>query len=253
MKYHRYLLVLLFAFVLAACYEVNEEVVINENGSGVFESKMDLSKLVELATSFAGEEELVTGKTGTKMDTVFSVRDLLDSADEQQGKFEWMKNGKVFLNMDLKNNLLKMDLRVPYSNYSQLQQLMESQGYLLNKSIMGLWNAPKPDSVKKQDDASFQDLVGVYNVELRNGFINRKVDSVKFREFMMKSQVSELKQMIKQGVEISYTTNFKLPRAVKKITNPLLKVSEDKRTVTLKYNLLEIVNDPAKFAYSIEY
>jgi hypothetical protein len=55
------------------------------------------------------------------------------------------------------------------------------------------------------------------------------------------------------GIEIPYTITLKLPRPVKKSDNPLAILSEDKKTVTIKYNLIEMMDHPQKFEYTIEY
>jgi hypothetical protein len=55
------------------------------------------------------------------------------------------------------------------------------------------------------------------------------------------------------GMEILYTTTIKLPRPAKKTENPLIKLSDDKKTVTLKYNLLDLFDQPEKFSYSVEF
>jgi hypothetical protein len=62
-----------------------------------------------------------------------------------------------------------------------------------------------------------------------------------------------MKQLTSSGMEILYTTTIKLPRAAKPSDNPLIKLSDDKKTVTMKYNLLELLENPAKFAYKIQY
>jgi hypothetical protein len=54
-------------------------------------------------------------------------------------------------------------------------------------------------------------------------------------------------------MEILCTTSIKLPRPAKKVSNPLIKLSDDKKTATMKYNLLELLETPDKFSYSIEY
>ena len=55
------------------------------------------------------------------------------------------------------------------------------------------------------------------------------------------------------GMEINYTTTITLPRPVKKIDNPLAKLSEDKKTVLLKFNLIDAFVHPENFGYKIEY
>jgi glycerol-3-phosphate responsive antiterminator len=55
------------------------------------------------------------------------------------------------------------------------------------------------------------------------------------------------------GIEINYTTTIVLPRPVKKIDNATAKLSDDKKTVVMKFNLIEAFDHPEQFGYSIEY
>jgi len=50
-----------------------------------------------------------------------------------------------------------------------------------------------------------------------------------------------------------YTTTITLPRPVKKVDNPLAKLSDDKKTVTIKFNLVDVFEKPEQFGYNIEY
>jgi hypothetical protein len=62
-----------------------------------------------------------------------------------------------------------------------------------------------------------------------------------------------MKQASSMGAEIPYTLTVNLPRPVKKVDNALAKISDDKKTVTIKYNIIEMLDNPQKFEYSIEY
>jgi hypothetical protein len=55
------------------------------------------------------------------------------------------------------------------------------------------------------------------------------------------------------GVEILYTTTLTLPRPVKKVDNAQAKLSDDKKTVTIKYNLIDVFDHPEQFGYNVEY
>jgi hypothetical protein len=52
---------------------------------------------------------------------------------------------------------------------------------------------------------------------------------------------------------VPYTLTINLPRPVKKIDNALSKLSDDKKMVTIKYNLIEVFEHPEKFEYTIAY
>lgn len=254
MKFLRFALLFGFIAFVISCYEVNEDIVINENGSGVYESRIDMSKLIELMQTFAGEEELTKNGMDRAIDTVVTMKSILDSADDDaRQKNAWMNDGKMFFKLNIKENVFNIKINIPYQTQQQLQSLMEGQGNLMKNSFSGMLKSAKKEATPDSTEATFQDLVSMYKVTLNNGLIKKEVDTVKFKQLMSRPQAADLKQMTAQGMEMLYTTSFKLPRPVKNSTNPLLKVSEDKRTVTLKYNLLDIVNDPNKYSFTIEY
>ena len=256
MKWLRFALVFAFIGFVISCYEVNEEVVIKEDGSGVYESRIDMSQLIELMQSFAGEEELTKNGLDKAIDTVVSMQTILDSADEATRKENaWMKDGKMFFKLNIKEKLFNIRMNIPYHTQQQLESLMEGQGTLMKNSFSGLLkNNKQPEMESDSSEATFQDMVSLYDITLNNGLIKKEVDTAKYRQLMTRPQVSDIKQMAAQGMQMMYTTSFKLPRSVKSTGNhPLLKVSEDKRTVELRYNLLDIVNDPAKYSFTIEY
>jgi hypothetical protein len=66
-------------------------------------------------------------------------------------------------------------------------------------------------------------------------------------------QLAQIKQAGQMGIEINYTTTIVLPRPVKKIDNATAKLSDDKKTVVMKFNLIEAFDHPEQFGYSIEY
>ncbi|WP_315819758.1 hypothetical protein [Paraflavitalea speifideaquila] len=125
----RYVLVLVFLGFLASCYEVNEEIVINEDGSGTYVTKMDMSQLIEMMQSFAGEEELSKEGLDRPIDTTIRMKDMLDSAkDVTPEQKALMAGGIMKMQMNIKEKLFKMDLNFPYSGYDNLQKLMAGQG-----------------------------------------------------------------------------------------------------------------------------
>jgi hypothetical protein len=70
---------------------------------------------------------------------------------------------------------------------------------------------------------------------------------------MSKPEMEQMKQVGSAGIEILTTTVIKLPRPVKSSDNPSIKLSDDKKTATFKYNFLEIFDNPEKFSYNITF
>ena len=119
------------------------------------------------------------------------------------------------------------------------------------KNVFGKKDGENEAAAPKSPDMG--EFAGIYDVTIKNGLIEKKVNATKYKEFMDRPEMAQLKQVTSSGMEVLYTTTIKLPRAAKKTDNPMIKLSDDKKTVTMKYNLLELLENPDKFAYSIQY
>ncbi|MHA4843313.1 hypothetical protein ACX0G7_04060 [Flavitalea antarctica] len=253
--------VTLICVLFVSCYEVNEEIVINENGSGSYVTKMDMSQLLEMLETMGGEEELAKEGLDRPIDTTILMKSLMDSAKDVTAEQKaLLQNGKLQLQMNAKEKVMKLNVDLPYSGYDNLQKLMSGMG----NSGTGIGEAFKA-MFDKGDDSSAADmpaqpksnqmdqLNGIFDVVVKNGLISRKANQEKFKKLMENPEMEQMKQLSSSGMEILYTTSIKLPRPVKKSDNPLIKLSDDKKTVTMKYNLLELIETPEKFSYTIEY
>jgi hypothetical protein len=57
MKYLKYVLSVALCVCLVSCYEMNEEIEINADGSGTYVTKMDMGQMIDMMQTFAGEEK----------------------------------------------------------------------------------------------------------------------------------------------------------------------------------------------------
>jgi len=258
-KYFKYVLAVAISIFFVSCYEVNEEIEINADGSGTYVTKMDMGQLIDMMQTFAGEEELKKDGLDKVYDTTILFKSLLDSSkDVTPEQKELMKDGKMKMQMNIKEKIFKMDMNFPFKDQNSLQQLMSGKG----GSGTGITSAFKNMFGKKDEPADqpgapkapdMGDFAAIYDVTIKNGLIQKKVNAAKYKEFMDRPEMAQMKQLTSSGMEILYTTTIKLPRAAKKPDNPMIKLSPDGKTVTMKYNLLELLENPDKFAYTIQY
>jgi len=258
-KYFKYVLAVAISIFFVSCYEVNEEIDINADGSGTYVTKMDMSALIDMMQTFAGEEELKKDGLDKIYDTTILFKDMLDSAKDMTAEQKTlMKDGKMKMQMNIKEKIFKMDMDFKYKDLNSLQLLMSGKG----GNGPGMANAfknlfGKQDGAEEQPGApkgpDMSDIASIYDVTIKNGLIQKKVNTAKYKEFMNRPEMAQMKQLSGSGMEILYTTTIKLPRAAKTADNPVIKLSEDKKTVTMKYNLLELLENPEKFAYTIQY
>lgn len=263
MKLFRYVFVFVLLGLLAGCYEVNEEIVINADGTGTYVTKMDMGQLLEMMQTMAGEEKLTEEGMDKVIDTTFRMKDMLsDAKDITPEQKALLSTGTMKMQMNVKEKVFKMDMHFPFSDQDNLQKLIAGQGYSgtgitdIFKQFFG-GDKKEPEDTTQIIDAArepgMQDVSNIYDVTVKNGLISKKVNSVKYKALMARPESGQIKQLSSTGMEILYTTTIKLPRPVKTSDNPLIKLSEDKKTVTMHYNLLELLDNPEKFSYTLEY
>ncbi len=261
MKKLKMVLTAMLTVFLVGCYEVNEEIVINENGTGTYVTRMDMSQLLEMIQTMGGEEELTKEGLDRAIDTTIMMSSLMDSAKEvTSDQKELLKNGKLHVQMDVKDKLMKMDVNLPFTNYGNLQKLLSGMGNSgtgIGQAFKAMFNAGEKDEASdmpaQPKSNQMDQLNSVFDVVAQNGLLSRKVNKARFDSLMANPEMEQMKQLSDSGMEILYSTTIKLPRPVKKSDNALIKLSDDKRTVTMKYNLLELLETPEKFSYTLEY
>jgi hypothetical protein len=256
MKKLRYGLLALIMFCLAGCYEVNEEITIDDKGSGTYLTKMDMSALLQMMQTMAGEEEMTKNGLDRPIDTTIYMKDVLDSAkNATPDQKRLFKDGTLKLRLNIKESVLKADINFPFKSFKDLQSLMSGSSTSgLAEVFKKVFSAPdSTQSAAPMQDQGLEQINNVFDVTITNGSIVRKLNEAKYKALMEKPELAQAKQMIGNGFEVLYTTTIKLPRPVKKADSPLIKLSDDKKTVTIKYDLMKLFETPEKFSYSIYY
>lgn len=257
MKKGRLFIAALIAVFFAGCYEVNEQIIVQEDGSGTYVTKMDMSQLIDMMQTFAGEEELSKQGLDRPIDTVIAMKSYLDSAGDMTAEQkELLKDGMMSLQMNLKENIFRITTKVPFKDLHSLRLLMSDMGGSTGLSEVFKNVFAKSGQAAETDSMPHADLgsIGsIFDVTVDDGLISRTVDSVKYKALMDNPEMAQVKEMSSSGLEIIYNTTITLPRPVQKTDNDLLKLSDDKKSVTFQYNLLDLLNDPSKYNYRIRY
>jgi len=253
MKYLKYLFPLSFLFLMAGCLDIDEKVDIKKDGSGEMTMDMDMSQMVEMLQTYMGKDELAK-KGMDKMDTTILMKDIVDTAKSlSPEKKAILRKGTVHIKMDIDQKIFKTHMQFPFSSYDQLQSLYKAMGdgSLGNTNLLsGLGGQDAQGGGASPDINQFN---GIYDFTCKDGAIIKKLNMDKWKNLTNDPQLSQMKQATQMGVEILYTTTITLPRPVKKVDNTLAKLSEDKKTVTIRYNLVDVFEHPERFGYSIEY
>jgi hypothetical protein len=254
MKIFKYFFPLSFACLMMGCLDINENVDIKKDGSGKMAIDMDLSQMVELLQTYMGKDELAK-KGLEKMDTTILMKDIVDTASNLSAeKKALLRPGSVHIKMDLDQKVFTTHMQFPFNNLAQLQSLYKtiSDGSLGNTNLLSSL-AGQNGQGGGQASPDINQFNGIYDFTCKDGVMTKKLNEEKWKALKSDPQLSQMQQASQMGMEILYTTTIALPRPVKKVDNPLAKLSDDKKTVTIKYNLVDVFEKPEQFSYNIEY
>jgi hypothetical protein len=259
MKVIKFLLPVAFLFCLSGCIEINEQVDIKSNGSGQWVMRMDLSQILDLMQNYMGKDELEKQMPNRKMDTTIYFKSIVDTSTTiSPEKKALVKDGTVNMKLNMDEKVFNTKMSFPFKNLDNLQQLYVAlgDGSLGTGQMLKGLNGGKQDSTNPAANMQSPDITqfnAVYDFTSRDGLIARKLNPAKLKTLLDNPQFSQMKDASNMGMEIPYTLTINLPRAVKKTGNAIAKISEDKKTVTIKYNMIEMFDHPEKFEYAIEY
>jgi hypothetical protein len=259
MKILKFILPLALAFSFAGCLDIDEKVNIKKDGSGTLTMDMDMSQMVEMLQTYLGKEELAK-KGMEKMDTTIYLKDIVDTSSTLSAeKKALLRPGSVHIKMDMDAKVFTTHMLFPFSNQENLQKLYAtmSDGSLgtaqLFKGLSGGGDDAGGMGGAGGASPDINQFNGIYDFTSRDGLMSKHLNSDKWKALQNDPSMAQIKQAGQMGVEINYTTAITLPRPVKKIDNPLAKLSEDKKTVIIKFNLIDVFDHPEKFGYNIEY
>ena len=244
-------LVVSCGLLLVGCFETTQEITINKNGTGVFSNTTDLSNMLGLLKEMGGEE-------AEKMDNKDTTILLEGAADSIPGLTNDQKDivnrGKMKLLLNMKDEKLLVKLDFPFEKLSDVQML---KGILPSLSVSALKKLPGANQVPAGGGASDSSKVKTFDSYfddvVSEKVISKTLNKPKYATAADDEFMKSLQQMSGMGspVTVNYVVN--LPRKAKKVEGKAVKLSDDKKKVTVSVTSDDFFNDPSKFEYRIAY
>jgi hypothetical protein len=246
----RLILILPMAIVLclAGC-KMQEDVDIRKDGGGQYTTDIDISQMIDILQAYMGKEELEK-KGLVKMDTTIVLKDIVDTASSLSAeKKALLRPGRIHVKLDMDAKVFTIHGMFPFTSQANLQQLFYAMNDVGLVKLLGNLSG-SGDNMGPGDVNQFNSM---FTYTCRDGLILKQLDTVKLNALKNDPQMAQLKQASQMGLDIAYTTSISLPRPIKKVDNALAKLSDDKKTVTMKFNFLDALDHPEQFQYKIEY
>lgn len=240
---------------LASCLEINEETQINDNGSGQVSTTMDMAQLIDMMQAMGGEE--FEKKKDEKIDSVISLKNFVDTAKNLTAEQKaLLRNGTLRIKMNMAEKEFNINMKYPFSSLENLQKLntaLAQNGGGFGNAMKGAMGGGQGEGAEQAADSDMDQLLGIFDYTYSNGLIKKSVNKDKLKKLQDNPKMAEMKQGADMGIEVLYNVTYKLPRPAKSVDNPKAKLSDDKKTVTIRSNLMDIFNNPDNFAFTIQY
>lgn len=239
-------------FFLTSC-DTTREITLNENGSGKLVTTNDMSALITIA-KMSGQNDKINGEEA--LDTTISLAKMADSISTLTPKEkELMKKGVMALNLDMANDKMLTKATFPFTSAEELSQVTSLSDKVLTEAISKQMGSGGGDAAGLPPGMG--DMKGstdeYYVITYGKGLIEKKLDKAKYAKVDDDQGIQGLKKAGEEGVPISNTIVYNLPRPAKKAEGKNVVLSEDKKKVTIKSTMEDFFDDATKLEFKIEY
>lgn len=236
---------------LTGCFETTQEITLNEDGSGTFSATNDLSGMISMAKQMGGGSEIE--KAGEQnIDSTISMKDKADSIPglSPQEK-EMIKNGTLNVKMNLKAENFFTKLTFPFSKPSQIAVYNKLSGKILAEAMKNqMAEGPSMPMDQMPEPTSFDDY---YTIEFSEGELTKKVNKEKYAGAEKDEYLKGVKQMSSMGLTMKANYVINLPRPAQKAEGKNVKLSEDKKKVTISADIDDFFADASSLEFKIKY
>jgi len=243
--------IFMVAFTLTSCVDIVERYNFKANGTCDVIYDFDMSKAVAVLHNLLSDSVAATPQFAMAKDTVMNLYSALPDSTQNKMSEEEVKlaqGSNLAINMNLKRNFMKVSIRHEANSPSELEYYLQRMSKLANyeqegskRGTLNMFNA--------QQLIAGQDC---YAYQVTSTKFIRLIDKAKFNKFLKKTQstFAMAKAML---IETPYKVVLNFARPVKKIDNKKAVLSADRKQVTLKTNMDELIKNPNLMNIEIDF
>lgn len=253
-----------FTLILSGCLDTYNDITINDDGSGVMITKIDMSAMMSMMASMGGSDEEI------KQDTSFLLSSLItDSENMTDAEKALFKNAKMGMKMDTDEGAFFIDISIPFSkmeDLNKINEIMKREDFLGN-SLNKLKDDGNEEEETEEDQAGLEmlgmsaggknpmpDLSNFMKTTYEHNKIASEIKAGMDSVLAADETFSKMREAMEQGLPpIRFIYTYNLPRPASKAEGKAVVLSDDKKKVTIENTLEDLFSDPSKFAYSIEF
>jgi hypothetical protein len=240
------------SLLLAGCLETTQEITLKDDGSGTLVNTNDFSALISLAKQMGGAGELEKAGDMSK-DTTISMKEGADSIPNMTPEErEILRNGSLRVNVNMKDEKFLTSLELPFKSPNDIIAVNKISGKAMTETMKDQMagGLPMGGNSEMPEPSSFDDY---YKFDFSNGELTRKLDKEKYAGVESDEYFKGIKEASAMGLTMKATYIINLPRPAEKAEGKGIKLSEDKKKVTISVDIDDFFNDPEKLEYKIKY
>jgi hypothetical protein len=253
--------------VFSGCFDTVDEFTIAENGSGTFVNSLDMGKILGLAKTMGGGNDEMKDFEKLKVDTVVylkNIKDSLKNLNEAEKKIA--ATGTLKIQVDAKEGKLNFTFTFPFSNTSEIAPiqsiLKKAKDDVIDNTMTKLMGegAKKNDGFPGGDEEDGEQKEGMganldqyYTTIYEKGRFSRKLNKEKYANVGDDKTLKSMQEMAQMGIPVNMKTVINLPKPAKKAEGKGVKLSDDKKKITIEGTLDDFFEDGSYFEYNIEY
>jgi hypothetical protein len=262
---------LLMLVVFSGCFDTVDEFTIAENGSGIFINSLDMGKILGLAKTMGGDSDDMKELEKHKTDTVVNLKDIKDSLKNlTAAEKKIASTGTLRIQLDGKDDKLNFTFTFPFSNTSEIapiqKVLKKAKSNIIDEimtNVMGMDNKKEDGNKNKglfgnEEDVEQPEEMGAnldqyYTSVYEKGKFTRKLNKEKYATVSDDKMLKSMQEMAQMGMTVNMKTVINLPKPAKKAEGKGVKLSADKKKITMEGTLDDFFEDGSYFEYNIEY
>ena len=244
-------LIVASSILFTGCLDTTQEVTINADGSGVIASTNDMSALITLVKQMGGADQMKDQGGMKKMDSTVSLAPYVDSiANLTDTEKQILKKGSLHIVMDMVDEKFRTQTSMPFSNLADVAICNKLSSKILGEKMTKEMGKMPEGAPEMPAMSSIEDY---FTTTYSNGLIKKTLNKEKYAKVASDEFLKNMKEAGAMGLEMKATYIINLPQAAKEVVGKNIKLSDDKKVVTIKANLDDFFDNASLLEYEIKY
>ena len=247
----------IFTLLLAGCIEITQEITLNKDGGGIWESTTDMSAVMGFLKTQMNKDSSAPEKMA--VDTLVHFKDVIDSVKDLTAEQKrLLEKGSMQINLNSETEKFLFSTKLPFSKSEDLDQLMglmQKEGFNAIDKVMSKSLGEEGEGKEKNPDENlFNNLPESYfDLVIKPGKITRTLNKAKYDSIGENKTLNQIKEMGGMGAPFKTKIILNLPKPAKKATGSGVMLSPDKKKVIVENEMTDLFDDPSKYEFTIEY